>query len=110
MALQANPSLVSQQPGYQAGLDAVMRSLAAQGYQGSGNMATAVADYGTNAYDKAIQQLMVMSGASTSPAAGAQIEQQGATMDFLAKVEAANRLGGMASSWQGSPIQQWAST
>jgi hypothetical protein len=106
MQLQANPALVTQQPGYKAGLDAVQRTMAAQGYQGSGNMMAELANYGTTAYDKAIQQLMTMSGASTSPAAGAQVNQQGSTNDYLARIEALNRLGGMASSYQGSPMQK----
>lgn len=39
-----------------AGLQAVQRSMAAQGYQGSGNMATALSKYGADAYGANLQQ------------------------------------------------------
>lgn len=39
-------------PGYQAGLEAVQRSMAAQGYQGSGNMMAALQKYGGDAYQQ----------------------------------------------------------
>jgi hypothetical protein len=49
-ALQANPSLITQVPGYnfqfQQGLDATQRAMGAQGYNGSGNLATAETQYG----------------------------------------------------------------
>lgn len=39
-----------------AGLQAVQRSMAAQGYQGSGNMMTALSNYGANAYTSNLSQ------------------------------------------------------
>jgi len=63
-ALMANPSSVQGLPGYQAGLQAVQRSQAAQGYQGSGNMAAALAGYGGQAYQRQIANLATLQGES----------------------------------------------
>jgi len=93
MALQANPNLVTQQPGYQAGLTAVERSLASQGFQGSGNMMAGLAEYGQNAYQQAIQNLMTMSGASSSPAAGAQVNAQTADTRLATQIASMNNIG-----------------
>lgn len=43
-----DPGDVTQIPGYQAGLEAVQRAGAAQGFTGSGNMVKALQDYGGN--------------------------------------------------------------
>lgn len=64
---------VTQLPGYQAGLEAVQRSLAAQGYQGSGNMMAALQNYGQNAYQQAVQNYMQgqqLAGGLTSQGTG----------------------------------------
>jgi len=63
-ALMANPSSVQGLPGYQAGLQAVQRSQAAQGYQGSGNMAAALAGYGGQAYQQQLANLAQLQGQS----------------------------------------------
>lgn len=47
-----NPADLQKMPGYQAGLDAVQRSMASQGYQGSGNMMAALQKYGGDAYSQ----------------------------------------------------------
>ena len=39
-----------------AGMQAVMRSMASQGYQGSGNMMQALSKYGADAYSGNLQQ------------------------------------------------------
>lgn len=52
-----------------AGMQAVQRSMAAQGYQGSGNMAAALQKYGTDAYNQNWQTAM----------AGATAQQAGVT-------------------------------
>lgn len=76
-ALQANPSSIANLPGYQAGLDAVQRSMAAQGYQGSGNMMAALQNYGGNIYDQQMQTLAGLAGAGANPASAAQIGLMG---------------------------------
>ena len=63
-SLMANPSSVQGLPGYQAGLQAVQRSQAAQGYQGSGNMAAALAGYGGQAYQQQLANLSALQGQS----------------------------------------------
>lgn len=50
------PGDITSVPGYQAGLEAVQRSLAAQGYQGSGNMMAALHKYGGDAYNQYVNQ------------------------------------------------------
>lgn len=68
-ALEANPSSITSTPGYQSGLEAVERSMAAQGYQGSGNMAAALQQYGGNFFNQQVQQLQSLanpSGAGTA--------------------------------------------
>lgn len=66
-ALAADPSLITKDPSYAAGLQAVMRSQAAAGYLGSGNMMTALMDYGGNFYNSAISRLAGLAGANISP-------------------------------------------
>lgn len=56
-SLIQNPSNVSQIPGYQAGLDAVQRSGAANGYLGSGNMMAALAKYGSSFWNDSVRTL-----------------------------------------------------
>ena len=68
-ALMQNPSSVTSLPGYQAGLDAVQRSMAAQGYTGSGNMMAALQNYGGQFYQ---QQLSNLSSLAAPSAAGTQ--------------------------------------
>lgn len=75
-ALMRDPSIVTKLPGYEAGLEAVRRSLAAQGYQGSGNMMAALAQYGQNAY---MQQAQLLARLSS----GAPEAQQSSTQDII---------------------------
>lgn len=51
-----DPTDVTKLPGFQTGLEAVQRSMAAQGYQGSGNMMAALARYGGDFYNQAVGQ------------------------------------------------------
>lgn len=78
-ALQSDPSRITSMPGYQAGLEAVQRSMAAQGYTGSGNMMAALSKYGGDFYNQQVQQLAGLAGAGISPATGASITAQGLT-------------------------------
>lgn len=66
-ALRADPSQVTSLPGYKAGLDAVERKMASQGYLGSGNMMLALKDYGGNIYDQEIGRLTQLAGGMTNP-------------------------------------------
>lgn len=66
-SLVSDPSQLTSLPGYQAGLQAVQRSMGAQGYQGSGNMMTALADYGGKFYNDAVTQYSSLAGANVNP-------------------------------------------
>lgn len=63
--LTSNPSSITSMPGYQAGLEGVQRSLAAQGYTGSGNMMAALAKYGGDFYGQEVSRLAGLSGMGT---------------------------------------------
>ena len=76
-ALEANPSSITTLPGYQAGMDAVTRSMGSQGYQGSGNMAAALQQYGGNFYNQEVQTLSGLAGANLNPAAAGQLALTG---------------------------------
>lgn len=76
-ALTRDPSGITKMPGYEAGLQAVQRSMAAQGYNGSGNMMTALSKYGGDFYNNAVSQLSGLAGAGINPANGASIGLSG---------------------------------
>ena len=56
-ALLDDPNSIFTMPGYEAGEQAVMRQMAAQGYLGSGNMTAALQKYGGSFYNDQVQQL-----------------------------------------------------
>lgn len=68
--LYANPSSITSMPGYQAGLNAVERKMASQGYLGSGNMMAALSQYGGDFFDKEVARLSMLSGAQFAPTGG----------------------------------------
>ena len=69
--LEANPSSVQNLPQYQAGLQAVQRSGAAQGYAGSTNMMAALAQYGGQAYQQQFSNLLSLVNSGSGQAATA---------------------------------------
>ena len=76
-SLLKDPNAIYGMPGYQAGLDAVQRKMASQGYLGSGNMMAALQQYGGDFYNNAVKNLGGLSGANTNPGTGAEIELLG---------------------------------
>jgi len=92
---------VSKLPGYQAGLQAVMRAGGAQGFMNSGNMMAELAQYGQNAYQQNIQNQLAeaqllghFAGADTgSPVAAGQLAQSGQTNAWNLAGQAMNSLG-----------------
>ncbi len=101
--LMEDPSKITSQPGYEAGIQAIKRSMASQGYTGSGNMMAAMAKYGQDFYDKTMQMYGQYSGANANPAAAAQLGLQGTTGAISLAGQSLNRLGygaGMAG-WMG---------
>lgn len=66
-ALMNDPSGVVNLPGYSAGLQAIMRKLAAQGYLGSGKMMEALFQFGGGFYNDAIKNLTTLAGGNMAP-------------------------------------------
>ncbi len=87
-ALMQNPSQIQNIPGYQAGMQAIERSLASQGYQGSGNMMNAMANYGGQFYQQQLANLANLAGVNN------------VSTGLQGQFNAANMLGG---SLQGIP-------
>ncbi len=104
-ALAADPSSITQQPGYEAGMQAIKRSMASQGYTGSGNMMAAMSKYGGDQYDKLMSMYSGLAGAQFNPAQGAALGLQGTTGALSLAGQSLNRMGygvGMAGTF-GSP-------
>lgn len=91
--LMASPSTeLPKTPGYQAGMDAVQRSLLAQGYQGSGKMMAGMLEYGGNIFNEQVKTLGHLAGADVgSPAAAGQALSKGSAAQ-------SNDLGNMIST------------
>lgn len=68
--LMNDPSSIVDTPEYKARLTAASRALAAQGYTGSGNAIVEAANGGGQAFQQALQNLGVLSGASTGQLGG----------------------------------------
>lgn len=92
--LEANPGSMTTMPGYQAGLQAVQRAGAAQGYTGSGNMAAGLAGYGQNFFQQQQQMLAQLGGA------GAPVGQ-GAAASYVAENNAWQGIGNGLGSMVG---------
>lgn len=69
-ALVADPSSITGTADYKARQQAAARTIAAQGYTGSGNAIDAAANAGGQAYQAAFNNLSTLAGAGTSPGAG----------------------------------------
>lgn len=73
--LMSNPSGITSMPGYEAGMQAVTRKMAAQGYLGSGNMMASLQQYGGQFYNDAVARLTALSGANIGPSGGSLLLQ-----------------------------------
>jgi len=74
--LMNDPNSIQNLPEYQAQMQAASRTMAAQGYTGSGNALVAAANAGGQAYQQAFNNLAMLSGAGQSPAYGAGMATQ----------------------------------
>lgn len=90
-ALYKDPSQVQKLPGYKAGLQAVERKMASQGYNNSGNMMIALQDYGGRAFDSEAARLSALAGANFGPSSATEIAGQTAAMSL--RGQALNRFG-----------------
>lgn len=83
--LYANPKRITKMPGYEAGLDAVTRKMASQGYLGSGNMMLALQKYGGDFFSAEAARLAQLAGAQFSPNSGATLQGQQYSNDLASK-------------------------
>jgi hypothetical protein len=89
LALMANPDSVKELPGYEfqfeQGAEAVSRKMGSKGYLGSGNMATALTEYGqnfaSNYFDKQANMLARLAGADISPNQSGALAGYGSGID-----------------------------
>lgn len=107
--LMADPSSIEREPGYQAGQQAIKRTMASQGYTGSGNMMRAMSRYGGDFFNQTMNMYGGLAGAGINPGTGAQLGMQGRAMGLQAAWNSMDRLGygvGMAQGWGQDPNQQ----
>ncbi len=91
--LMQDPAYLQQMPGYKAGLQAVERRMAAQGYNGSGNMMAALAQYGGDFYNQTMAQLGGFAGAGVNPGNAAQLALSGSNNAASMGMQSLNRIG-----------------
>ncbi len=92
-ALMRDPSSITTRPGYNAGLQAVERRGAAQGWNGSGNMMAALANYGGQFYNDEVSRLMTLAGANIAPGNAGSLSLQGNIAAQQTQDNALARLG-----------------
>ena len=68
--LMDDPNSIQDTGDYKARMQAAERTMAAQGYTGSGNALVEAANAGGDAYNAAFQKLSMLSGAGATPGAG----------------------------------------
>ncbi len=83
--LMANPSSISKTPGYMAGIDAVTRKLASQGYLGSGNMMASLQKYGGDFFNQETARLASLAGAQFQPDSRAQLTGASVSADLASR-------------------------
>lgn len=105
--LMNNPDEIQQLPEYQADMQAASRTMAAQGYTGSGNALVAAANAGGQAYQQAFNNLAMLSGAGQSPAyaAGLAANQNDYAQQMQNQMwgQIGNTVGGLINHFTGSP-------
>lgn len=103
-ALTKDPSMITQMPMYQAGLESVQRSLASQGLTGSGNAVMALSDYGANYWrDQVSLFSQLAQGGMPTYGTGSTLQAGGAGRMSAMGTAAGNQpgsgsIGGMISS------------
>jgi hypothetical protein len=110
--LIANPSSITSYPGYQLGFDqgnqAVQRSMAAKGFLGSGNEATALVQYGQGYAEQFLgneeQMLAGLAGSGITPNFGAALSGYGMGNEIASQSLASLGYGLGGSNQGGSPI------
>ena len=95
-ALMADPSSVQQLPEYKADMQAASRTMAAQGYTGSGNALVASANAGGQAYQQAFNNLAMLAGAGQSPAYAAGLAANQGNYNQQAQNQMWGQIGNIA--------------
>lgn len=72
-----DPSSVTSMGGFNTGLQAIERSAAARGMLNSGNIMTALTDYGNNYYGDQVRLMQSLASGTPSPAVGAAMVNSG---------------------------------
>ena len=107
-SLMQNPGDLQNLPEYKARMMAASRTMAAQGYTGSGNALVAAAEAGGQAYQQAFQNLAMLSGANANPAYAQASANQQANYQQRASNQMWGQIGGIAgnviSNWGNSSI------
>lgn len=101
-SLMANPSSAIDSSYGQALQEGAARSMASQGYTGSGNAVVAAANAGGTAYQQQFNNLSQLSGASQGPAYGAGLAAQQGNVNQQNSNHMWDQLGGLASNYLGS--------
>lgn len=83
--LYMNPDRVTQLPGYQAGLTAVERKMASQGYLGSGNMMLALHEHGGKMFNDEAARLAMLAGAGMKPDVDAMMRGETGSSELLSQ-------------------------
>lgn len=96
--LMNDPTSIQQLPEYKAQMQAASRTIAAQGYTGSGNALVAAAQAGGNAYQQAFNNLAMLSGAGQNPAAAASAADSQANYEQSQQNQAWGQIGNLAGN------------
>ena len=107
-ALSKDPSSIQDAAPYKARMQAAERTIASQGYTGSGNALVAAAEAGAAAYQQEFDNLAMLSGASQGQGARASAYGTGANAignagdSYLSGVAGVgNNLANLATVWRG---------
>lgn len=96
--LMADPSTLENLPEYKAQTQAAERTIASQGYTGSGNALVAAANAGGNAYQQAFNNLSMLAGAGQNPAYAQGAANQQANYQQQASNQMWGQIGGIAGN------------
>lgn len=96
--LMNDPSSIQNLPEYKAQMQAADRTMAAQGYTGSGNALVAAANAGGQAYQQAFNNLSMLAGAGQSPAYAQGVANQQANYQQQANNQMWGQIGGLVKN------------
>jgi len=103
--LLQDPNMVTSMPGWKAGLQAVQRKMGTM--PGSGNMMSALSEYGGNFYNNALSQLGGLAGANANPAAAQQLALSGMGMGTDVASRSLATLGYGVQRTQPNQVPSW---